>query len=335
MLSPYHLPLLIRYFDGIDLAISKRLLRRVPPSEPTLTEEFCALMDAHSQRRERSLEFDIDSLNAALGANGDLIEVDFSIETHQHAKWMEAYVSQADFALVLEFENMVLRDRSWHSAYLMQAKRLFPLPTESYGLASTFTSTDRDQQRRIRTLASILSDNAIRYCLYCPPTSGYEPNSAAAVRTLHSANLEEHIFDYSLGLALHDEIKRSGGVEAGMWIVSTQAEPRTAADLHAGAFERAHPLTWFLLQHFGERSRFGGIWKARRSSLSPQIDRVRAIARGDTAAIRALIDELGDDARKADLAPETRKVLPAATVTIRLRVGPEGMDMPISRDRST
>lgn len=335
MLGPYHLPLLIRYFDGIDLAVSKRLLRRVPPSEPTLTEEFCALMDAESQRRERLLEFDIDALSAALRAHGELIDVDFSIDAHQHAKWMEAYVSQSDFAFVLECENMVLRDRSWHAAYLMQAKRLFPTTTGTYGVASTFTSTDRGQQRRIRTLANILGESAIQYCLYCPPTSGYELHAASAVRTLHAANLEDHIFDYSLGLALHDEIKRSGGVETGIWIVDTQAEPRTATDLHAVAFKRAHPLTWFLLQHFGERARFGGSWKSGRSSPSHQIDRVSAIARGDATAIRALIDELGDDARKADLAPETHRVLPATTVTIRLRVGPpEGIDLPISRDRS-
>lgn len=334
MLSPYNIPHLIRYFDGIDLAVSQRLLRRVPPSEPTLTEEFCALMDAATQRREQSLEFDIDALSAALGAHGDLIDVDFTIQVHQHPQWMEAHVSQSDFALVLECENMVLRERSWHTAYLMQAKRLFPEPSGCYGIASNFASTDREQEKRIRALANILGESAIQYCLYCPPTSGYEPKAGAAIRALHAANLEDHIFDYALGLALYDAIKQSGGTESGMWVVDTQAKPHSAVSLHASAFDRAHPLTWFVLQHFSTRARFGNGWRTTPNHDPSAVDRVRAIASGDPAAIRALINDLGDEARKADLAPEAYKVLPATTVTIRFRIGPrDGIDFPIDIDR--
>ena len=174
MLSPYHIPLLVRYFNGIDIAVSKRLLRSVPPSEPTLTEEFCALMDVDNQRRESSLEFDIDSLNAALCEHGDLIDADFRIETHQHTGRMEAYVSQSDFALVIDFEHTVLPDLSWGTAYLMQAKRLFPLKDDTYGVTSAFASADKEQHLRMQALSDILGDDAMKYCLYCPPTYGYE-----------------------------------------------------------------------------------------------------------------------------------------------------------------
>ncbi len=333
MLSPHQLPLLIQYFDGIDLAVSNRLLRRVPPIEPTLTEEFCALMDADSQRRENLLAFGIDALNKALGEHGEIVEAELKIETHQHATWMEAYVSQSDFALVLEFENTVLPKRSWHTAYLMQAKRLFPERSGVYGVGSAFTSTEPEQQRRIRTLAAILGESAIRYCLYCPPTSGYEPRARSAIRTLHVANLEADFFDFALGLALHDELKRSGGIEAGMWITDTTEEPRMAMDVHAQAFESALPLTWFILQHFGDGRTFRSGWKASRSAPSHQVERARAIAEGDSDAIRALIAELGDEARKPGIDPEKIAVLPARTVTIRVRVGPpDGIDLPRSRD---
>ncbi|MGZ3278034.1 MAG: hypothetical protein ACXWKX_08375 [Caulobacteraceae bacterium] len=288
-------------------------------------------MDAGSQRRERLLEFDIDRLQEALGAQGGLFDVDFQIQTHQHSGRMEAYVSQADFALVLEFRNTVVPHTNWDAAYLMQAKRLFPLATGEYSVYSTFTSADAAQQKRIRSLAGILGEEAIQYCLYCPPTSGYDPGSAAAIRALHAQALSAQIYDYAVGLALHEEIKRAAGFETGMWIVNTQNEPPNAADLHRRALGGARPLTWFLLQHFDKRGRLSADLRSTGTSANPPRSRVRAIAEGESVAIRSLIEDLGTDARKDDLDPATIKVLPASTVTIRIRVGPaEGVDLPAS-----
>ena len=327
MLSPYHIPLLIRYFNGIDIEISERLLRSVPPSEPTLTEEFCALMGVDNQRRENSLEFDIDSLNAALCEHGDLIDANIRIKTHQHDRWLEAYVSQSDFALVIDFEHMMHRDLSLETAYLMQAKRLFPLKDDTYGVTSAFASVDKEQHLRMQALSDILGDDAMKYCLYCPPTYGYEPRSAAAVRALHAKNLWSNIYDFSLGLALHDEIRQSGGVQTGMWIVDAATKPRNAADLHSKAFKRSLPLTWFLLDHFKQEHHYETVGHDGPRRSPGQNERVRAIARGDPREIRRLINDLGDYARKAGLSPENRRVLPATTVTIRLRVGPEDFDI--------
>lgn len=337
MFGPYHLPHLIRYFDGIDLALSKRLLRPVPASEPTLTEELCALLDAGSQRREKTLAFDIDALTAALTANGHPIDVQFRIDVHQHPTWMEAYVSQADFALVLKCKNTALPGLSWYSAYLMQAKRLFPVSSGSYELSSKFGSADAKQHHRLRQLAKILGENALKYCLYCPPTSGYSPHALGSIRVFHAANLSNQIFDFAEGLALHGELARSGGIETGIWISGTANNATDADDLHRRAFDSAHPLTWFLLHHLAETARAPAVpgrqyrspapygspgWKARESAPSPEIDRVRAIACGDSNAIQSLIDELGLQARKADLDPAARKILPATTMTIEIRVGP-------------
>lgn len=140
MLTPYQLPLFVRYFDGIDLAVSRRLLRPVAPSETTLTQEFCALMDAGTQRREASLPFDAEALQADLARPGDMVDVQISIETHQHGPRLEAYVSQSDFGLILEYQNTVLPEFNWKAAYLMQAKRLFPQASGSYGLATAVPS---------------------------------------------------------------------------------------------------------------------------------------------------------------------------------------------------
>jgi hypothetical protein len=355
MFSPYHLPFLIKYFDGIDKVIATRMLRIVPPSEPTLTEEFCALMSPANQRREGALAFDADHLQAALTSHGDLIDADFTIETHQHSQRMEAYVSQADFALVLEVENTILPSESWRAAYLMQAKRLFPASVGHYDVGSKFASTSKSQEKRIRSLARILGENALRYCLYCPPVSGYEPQTLGAIRALHMRAFSSMIFDYPVGLALHEEIRRSGGIDAGIWVAATKSPPVTAADLHDQAFrsydvtvfrdaaavrsdvalQGASPLTWFILHHLDlGTSRSGLVQNSTRTMSAKSVDRVRAIGSGDPKAAQDLIDELGSEARSADFDPESMKVLPANIVTIRLRVGPtDGLQLPLSGSR--
>lgn len=333
MLTPYQIPLLIRYFDGIDLAVSRRLSRVVPPSETTLTQEFCALMDADAQRREQSLPFDAAALQEALAKPGDMLDMTFSVAAHQHGTRLEAYVSQADFGLILEYSNTVLPALNWRAAYLMQAKRLFPDAIGGYSAASVFSSTSLEQQRRMGDLADILGEPAIRYWLYMPPTNGYEPASASAIRALHARNLAGNIFDYALGLALRDTLERSGGIDAGMWVAGLTASS-TAAGVHSAAFDGADPFTWFVLQHFGRLSSQPvpalelNIEGARGRG---SVERVTRIAEGDRRAAQDLIDELGERARDKSFDPDTMKVLPAHTVTIRVRSGPpDGIDLPLS-----
>ncbi len=331
MLTPYQLPLFVRYFDGIDLAVSRRLLRPVAPSETTLTQEFCALMDEDTQRREASLPFNVDALQAALARPGDMVDVQISIETHQHGPRLEAYVSQSDFGLILEYQNTVLPEFNWKAAYLMQAKRLFARTAGGYGLTSSFTSISPEQRRRMHDLEAILGRGALRYWLYMPPTLGYDPTSSAEIRALHNRNLSGHIFDYALGLALRDALAQSGGIDAGLWITGLDAGD-TALEIHETAFCTAHPFTWFILAHFSNApSSFGldGCLNSdNRGFLG--VERVAQIAAGDRQSAQTLIDELGEKARDPDFDPATMTVLPANSVTIKLRSGPrEGIDLPL------
>lgn len=336
MLTPYQLPLFVRYLDGIDLAVSRRLLRPVAPSETTLTQEFCALMDAGTQRREASLLFDAEALQTALARPGDMVDVHISIETHQHGPRLEAYVSQSDFGLILDYENTVLPKFNWKAAYLMQAKRLFPQAAGGYGLASAFTSISAAQRRRMHDLEAILGSGALRYWLYMPPTQGYDPTSAAAIRALHTRNLSGNIFDYALGLALRDALAYTGGIDAGLWTTGLDAGD-TALEIHEAAFSTAHPFTWFILAHFSNAPSNFGLDGALNSDDwgSAGMERVASIAAGDRQAAQALIDELGKKARDPDFDPATMTVLPAHSVTIKLRSGPrDGIDLPIAtRDR--
>lgn len=330
MFSPYQIPFFIRYFDGIDAAVSKRLSRRNPPTETTLTEEFCALMDADSQRRENLLKFDADALQTALSLPRDMLGVDFTIATHQHGQKLEAFVSQADFGLILDYRNTVLPNLNWKTAYLMQAKRLFPDTGGGYSVASKFSSTSVDQQSRMRDIAKILGERAIQYWLYMPQTTDYDVNSTSAIRNLHSRNLMDNIYDYAVGLALHEALQQSGGVDAGMWIANLESTCKNAADVHKGAFNSTIPFTWFILEHFGRLSsrHMDDIGTAHDVST----ERVLKIATGDPTTSQELIDELGDRARDSDFDPTRMKVLPGNSITIRVTSGPpEGIDLPLSR----
>jgi len=324
MFAPHHLPFLIKYFDGIDAFVARKMTRPVPPSETTLTEEFCAMMDAGNQRAERLLGYDLDALNADLASNGYVIDADFQIQVHPHARGMEAYVSQADFGLILEVENRVLPEESWSAAYLMQAKRLFANPSaQGYDLMSGFRSSTSDQDKRIQMLASILGEDAMKYCLYCPQTTGYEATARAGIRTIHATRLGQKIFDFACGLALHDHVLQTGGVDAGIWVAGSKKPIATAFDLHRAAFHGASPFTWFILEHFDRHSpRLDGLHPASAS------ERVMQIAQGDRTACQALIDELGDQARKAEISIENLTVLPASTVTIRMQAGPSETRLP-------
>jgi hypothetical protein len=50
MFGPQHLKYVITYLDGVDRALSPRMLRKHPLDEPALTNELCALLDADTAK---------------------------------------------------------------------------------------------------------------------------------------------------------------------------------------------------------------------------------------------------------------------------------------------
>ena len=330
MLGPQHYPLLLRYLDGVDLCLARQLLRPTPATETTLTQSLVALMDAATQRREELPRFNIDHLNAALAAQGDDLQADIRICTRPHSAHFEAHVSQSDFGLVLEYQNLTDSQFNWTAAYLMQAKRLFPAKSGDYDLTSGFDSSDAEQHQRLRDLAGELGEKAVKYVFYCPPVSGFTANAGATIRTYHNFAFSGMIFDYALGLALHDAVRSTPGVDAGMWLSGTDNPPADTLSVHQSAFTRAHPFSWFVLSHFLARDPlghvthdFGGALNINCVGSSVGVSRTRDVIDGVPTACRALIEALGKRARRADLDTEKIKPLPASSVTITIRAGSE------------
>jgi len=324
MIGPQHLPFLITYFDGIDAALSGRLLRAVPPDEPALTNELCALMDADTQRREKLLEFNIDRLNAALAMCGDDMRFDLRIDTHPHNPRMEAFVSQSDLGLIIEYQNHVLPDENWSRAYLLQAKRLYRAGgLGEYDDRSDFRSVDHRQHNRLEAFAERFGEEFFRYILYCPPVPYLTAHTVTKVRALHTRNLSRPIYDYVGGLSLFDYLKKNAGrIDAGIWLTPVTTMPSRILNVHADAFQRASPFSWFFMEHLTNPPARSHRDRARlRAHRGPEDERgklIRDVVSGDSGAIDEFL-RIADGDSALDL-PEI-SVLPKSTITITVSVG--------------
>lgn len=324
MIGPQHLPFLITYFDGIDAALSGRLLRVVPPDEPALTNELCALMDADTQRREKLLEFNIDRLNAALAACGDDVQFDLRIDTHPHNPRMEAFVSQSDLGLIIEYQNHVLPDENWFRAYLLQAKRLHRTGgSGEYDDRSFFRSVDHRQHDRLEELAKRFGEEFFGYILYCPPVPHLTAHTATKVRALHTRNLSRPIYDYVGGLSLFDYLKKNAGrIDAGIWLTPITTMPSRILDVHADAFQGASPFSWFFLEHLtnppARARRDRGRLRPHREPEDEREKLIRDVVSGDSGAIDEFL-RVADGEKARDL-PQIA-ILPKSTITITVSVG--------------
>lgn len=284
-------------------------------------------MNADTQVRENSLEYDLQKLSEDLASSGSALSANVTISTYPHIGGYESYVSQSDFGFVLEYENTLSRRASWSVAYLMQAKRLFK-DADAYTLSSEFGSLSSEQHERIQDLAEILGEEALRYWLYLPQPTAFDRPSMEAIRGLHDLRLDEQIYDFALGLAFYEWLKSGNGCNAGMWISESSKKWRYASDVHQSAFVSASPFTWFILDHFNQSRLFHTRSLLRAPGQGSQTDRVRKIAEGDQTEARELINQLGEKARRKDYSIENAKVLPKNTVTISIRSGPDvGADL--------
>lgn len=325
MFGPQHLKYVIKFLDGVDFKLSEMMRRKHPQDEPALTNELCALLDADTQREEKRLSYDLDHLNADLVAAEDGLDFKATLDTFPHNTAMERHVSQSDFGLVLEYENYVLPGENWSTAYLVQAKRLFRSPKNSeYDHRAAFRAVDAEQQDRIDRLSTILGSGSLKYGLYCPQVPMIPQDTRTQIRALHTRNFSDKLFDFASGLALRDFVASNGGIDAGIWLQSSEGKPTNLISLHNQAFRSALPFTWFIIDHFTRRSfeHFLGRAPYSASMLSnPQgNDRVRRIVTGDTDAIHELIAELAE-AGEESKAPENITVLPRHTITIKVTVG--------------
>jgi hypothetical protein len=249
MLSPRAVAILLRHFDAIDEAVSSRMTRKRPWNEEALTALLCDLLDGDTQFEE-NIGYTLRQVHEDLAKSDEPLAVQFRIETRQYPKHLERWVTQSDLGLIVNYEDQFASARSVRRAWLLQAKRVFPLADGEYELASKFDSTDADQTARMRILQDWAGIDFIRYLLYCPRPKSLRPPVREALNQMRTNALDGPIFDYTLGLQLRDDLlSEKPTVAAGMFVARLDAMPKTLGETHAALFRSCTPFSWFIIQH--------------------------------------------------------------------------------------
>jgi hypothetical protein len=88
MLSPRATAILLKHFDAIDEAVSRRLPRKRPWSEEALTGLFCDVLDGDTQVEE-NVAYTLREVHEDLAKSDEPLSIRFRIETRQYPKHLE------------------------------------------------------------------------------------------------------------------------------------------------------------------------------------------------------------------------------------------------------
>lgn len=302
--------------------MAKRLLRKRPWTETSLTSLLCDLLDEDDQADEQ-VEYSIDQLNKDLEAEDGLVSLSFKIETHEYQPQVERWVTQSDLGLILRYDDMLMPNNSWSRAWLLQAKRLTPSNRRPlvYSESSGFGGINRDQHGRMQKLRDVVGEDFLRYLLYCPRAGSLENTVRLKLQHLRNTALVTDIFDYSLGLQLREDLLSDDPtVDAGLFVALLDDCPYSLGDIYRSMFRKCSPFSWFILGHFAGGVS-GSISHVHHDRTLPfpgsggTSDLARGIVSGDTDAVQKVVQHLNDSQSKE------YKFLPPHTLTIRVGVG--------------
>ncbi|MEA3440020.1 MAG: hypothetical protein U9R58_07035 [Chloroflexota bacterium] len=331
MISPKAVHLIIQHFDTIDRAVSKRLSRKRPWSEPSLTSLLCDLMDQETQNEEK-LEYSIENLNKDLSEIDGLLDVSFVIETHEYSPKVERWVTQSDIGFVINFEDHLLPHESWKASWLLQAKKLFPDSRNplKYSEASRFQSHDSKQAERIEILEENIGIKFIKYLLFCPRPENLDEITQKKLTHLRNIRLSENIFDHTLGLELRDELSKiDSSLSAGLFISRIENYPRSLGAVHKDILNASTPFSWFIASHLvssgflvnnpNNRNDRKSLRHSKRhmdeENDSGKEEIVEALVKGQEEAIKYVVEMSCDDINMEF------PILPPHTMTINIGVG--------------
>ena len=323
MISPQAVRLIVRHFDAVDQAVSKRTTRKRPWLEPGITSYLCDLMDDETQVEE-SLAYTIADLNRDLAGLDGLLDLTLSVQTHEYPPQLERFVTQADLGFIIRIEDHLLPQESRSVPWLLQAKRFQPDSRNPlrYSETSRVGAIDARQHERMRQLSDVLGHNVVRYIFYGPRPEFLDDVTRQKLLHLRRRHLGQQIFDYTLGLELHAEVDRAEStLAAGIFIAGLDRAHSSLGEIHRFAFASTLPLSWFIVAHFfssGPGTNFGfdkGLHREGREPRSGDPDLARGVVTGDLDAISRLLNLLGDNDQGR------WPVLPQHTIEVRLGVG--------------
>lgn len=323
MIPPRAASLLIDHLDSVDAAVGKRLVRKRPWNEVSLTSFLCDLLDETTQEEE-NLSFPLTRLNEELAGGEGVLDVNFEIETHEYGPEVERHVTQSDLGLVISYEDLITGDRA-STDWLLQAKRLAPFTgsPRQWSPQSRFGGRDPGQHARLQQLGKLVGEPFVKYLLYCPRPAAIDEATAKTLAHLRSKQLSGHIFDYALGIKLHEELARpNSSLAASMFVAESARPPKTLSQTHTAIFTGCTPFSWFVAEQFSPPPfrNSVGFQDPVRGVAPGGSDQQKAlrhgIVTGDPEAVRQLLEELG-----GTVDDPAGRFLPAHTMTVKVRAG--------------
>lgn len=332
MITPAVARLIIRHFDSIDDAVSRRLTSKRPWSEPALTSCLCDLLDEDVQQHT-TLSYPLVRLNQDLADLDGLHSVTCEIQTHQYDQAVEAWVTHADLGLVIRNEDHILPANSRQVAWLLQAKRIYPDNRNPlvYSESSRVGSRSPQQRERMEQLMQAVGVPFIQYLIYCPRPSQFDQTLDRKLAHIRTQALAGSVFDYTLGLELHEALlQRESSLAAGLIVSNVHDAPRSLGSIHSRMLGTVAPFSWFVTGHFAalpriensERWTFSNrlsdsLQSHRRSAASELADTwAHGIVTGQAEAIRNVLQRHIQGPKD-----EPIQFLPSHTLTITITVG--------------
>lgn len=332
MISPKAIDLIIRHFDAVDEAVSRRVTRKRPWGEPALTSLLYDLLDDETQKEEK-LRYSLVALNNDLATIDGLLRFSFSVDTHEYSSAWERWVTQADLGFVIRFEDRMLPEQSWSTGWLLQAKRLYPRRRAPavFDEGCRFSAVDSEQHQRMEQLIETVGVPFVKYMLYSARPEHLDDLTRHKLAHLQNTSLSGKIFDYTLGLQLHRELSSStSSLAAGIFVADPLNPPRTLAEVHRTILQTNLPLSWFLASHLAnnypgdlDRGRPGGARRGRHPDPGPSgggEEWAEGIVTGDDEAVGRLLEALETEDTPAF------PILPRHTLTVNIVVGPAQND---------
>lgn len=322
MLSPRSVHLLLKYFDSIDDALSRRLVRRRVWDEEALTFLLTELLDDECQEDHRLTYKQSDLLND-LAMTDEPLSIDVTLDTHSYPKSMERYVTQSDIGFILSYQNQFMHKSSFKAGWLMQAKRLFhdkKSHNREYTTHSGFESINKAQHDRMKKIRDWAECDFIKYLLYCPRPSYLERELREHLSMARSTTLSRDIFDYTMGLELRDDLlSNCPTTAAGIFVAQLDSLPKSLLEIHKSIFEKVTPLSWFIVTQLAQSE---GIRIREHHRMERELGRsgsnlnnpiINGLVRGDHSVIKedSKLVAVLEDASQA-------KILPAHTLTVKV-----------------
>lgn len=306
-----------KHLIQIDRKISRRLLRRIPSYETTLTDELLASLDGETCSREDprlagALKAELAEIKQAARIAGEAHGVaswNLRVHAFDHSRGFEAQVSNVDVGLLIEFgERGDAEYRRY--VYLLQAKRLQATIHDdgpaTFHARSDFKSFQIKQHHAMLKFEEKFKLDIFRYMYYMPSREHIEPGYHESA-------------DSGSWLDLFGR--------CGIWIGRvTGSKLLSPAEIYRAYRQQTAPLISLIIGHtaesFGDTVFANGIWGRASTGMRDvrdtpaDEDLALALVSGDLARLRRVQVRMGID-------PSGYAPVPNTILHMRLPLAPE------------